>query len=224
MRIARGARATVVFWRGGRWGVRAASSICTKVSRRHIIEGVVNRLCGHGLVFCAVRVRVHAPAMRDGASQLLGNTVTYSIKEIFYPAGRRCARGPSGRVLPLFRLQSVDGPRKRPRHGRVPVLRHGFRRHRWRTGRQVQDAGRTGRADRQPVARQLSGQQIRGVCGRRTAAARCRADRRHARGGLAASPSKPTAPCPCRQAWTGSASARRWVPPWWCTRVTKSRW
>eukprot|EP01133_Synstelium_polycarpum_P020754 gene20754-24925_t len=40
--------------------------------------------CCPGHASGAGRACIHAPVLRGGASQLLGNTVTYSIKEIFY--------------------------------------------------------------------------------------------------------------------------------------------
>lgn len=57
----------------------AATAFAREVSRRHIIEG-----CQSAFAVPALCAGIAAVALRDDASQLLGNTVTYSIKEIFY--------------------------------------------------------------------------------------------------------------------------------------------
>ena len=47
--------------------------------------------------------------------------MTYTVKEIFYTLqGEGAQRGHAGRVLPLRRLQSVDGSRGGPRDGGLP--------------------------------------------------------------------------------------------------------
>jgi 7-carboxy-7-deazaguanine synthase len=142
--------------------------------------------------------------------------VTYSIKEIFYTlAGRGRPCGPSGGVLPFFRLQSVDRPRERPRQRRLQFCDTDF------VGTDGEGGGKfktrkNGRGHRQPVAGQLSGQQICGLHRRRAAAAaRYAADRRHAQAPAFTIAIETNGTLPVPPAWTGSASARKWVRRWW---------
>jgi organic radical activating enzyme len=54
---------------------------------------------------------------------------------------------------------NVDRPRKRPRHGHLPVLRHGLRRHRRRRGGKFKTPAELAALIDSAVAGQLSGQQ-----------------------------------------------------------------
>ena len=117
--------------------------------------------------------------------------------DLLHAAGRGRASRPAGGVLPLRRLQPVDRPRGRPRHRRLPVLRHRLRRHRRPGRRQVRDRRRRWPTRSQP--RWPAGERpapARGLHRRRAAAAARRAARRRAaRARASRSPSRPTAPC-----------------------------
>ena len=74
--------------------------------------------------------------------------MSYQVKEIFHTLqGEGAQSGTRRRLLPLCRLQSLVGPRRRPRNGALPVLRHGFRRHRRRRRRKIRIARGSGAAD-----------------------------------------------------------------------------
>ena len=125
----------------------------------------------------------------------------YAVKEIFYTLqGEGANAGPRRRVLPLCRLQSVVRPRAGSRDRRLPILRHGFRRHGRRGRRQVR---RRRMSLPRPAARPA------GDSGRRPsscspAASRCcrstAADRRRCTCAASRSPSRPTARSPVPRA------------------------
>ena len=79
-----------------------------------------------------------------GAVAILRRDV-HGQRDFLHAAGRRGERRARRRVLPLLRLQPVDGARGRSRDGRLRLLRHRLRRRRTRR-RQVRERRRARRA------------------------------------------------------------------------------
>ena len=133
------------------------------------------------------RARIRGCRRRGSvAGPLRDSAVTYSVKEIYFTLQGEGAQTGRAAVFCACGLQLVVRARAGPRRtAGVPLLRHGFRRHRGPGGGQIRKRRRAGRSGQISLAGQAArARRVRRLHRRRAAAPARRAavDEMHARG------------------------------------------